>query len=111
MKSLAWVILAHALAVSATGEVASWYGYEHAGRTMANGQPFDPQRMTCASWHHPLGSKVKVSTAKRSVIVTVTDRGPATWTGANIDLSRRAFSMLAPLNRGHIRVTVKRIRS
>jgi rare lipoprotein A (peptidoglycan hydrolase) len=63
--------------------VASWYGEEHRGKLMANGQPFDPDKMTAASWHFPLGSKVQVALRDannrtvKQVEVTITDRGPA----------------------------------
>lgn len=99
---------------------ASWYGEAHRGRLMANGQPFDPDGLTAASWFYPLGTKVRVtlrdsasSTASpRTVIVTITDRGPAKdllRSGRIIDLSRAAFQQLAPPNLGLISVSVQAI--
>lgn len=89
---------------------ASWYGDELKGRPMANGRPFNPDQLTCASWYYPFGTRLWVSAGRRSVIVTVTDRGPAAELvrrGRIIDLSRAAFARLAPLSQGLVRVTVK----
>ncbi len=88
--------------------VASWYGDELRGRLMANGKPFDPDRFTCASWHYPLGTVLRVTLAgsSRSVTVVVTDRGPARRLRREIDLSRAAFARLAPTSVGLIKVSV-----
>src|SRR6185436_14813375 len=45
---------------------ASWYGEAHRGRLMANGQRFDPDKLTAASWFYPLGTKVRVVALDRS---------------------------------------------
>src|ERR1035437_6617836 len=89
---------------------ASWYGEAHRGLPMANGQPFDPNRLTAASWVFPLGTKVMVTHEGQSVIVEITDRGPATRLfrrGRKIDLSRAAFTTLADPDLGLIDVTVR----
>lgn len=87
---------------------ASWYGEGYRGKTMANGKPFDPEAMTCASWDYPLGTLLRVRHVEsgRYVIVEVTDRGPAHWTKCTIDLSARAFRRLAAPTRGIIAVDV-----
>lgn len=58
--------------------MASWYGRQHAGKKMANGERFDPQKLTAAHRSLPFGTRVKVTFLKtgRSVWVTITDRGP-----------------------------------
>jgi rare lipoprotein A len=92
---------------------ASWYGAELAGRPMANGRPFDPGKLTCASWFYPFGTRLKVTAGSRSVVVTVTDRGPApklVRQGRIIDLSRAAFSRLAPLRQGLVQVRITPLR-
>jgi rare lipoprotein A len=110
MKAALWTSLFLLLtyADSAFGDskpaagVASWYGEEHRGRLMANGKRFNPDKLTAASWFYPLGTKVRVilnSTAQnpRSVLVTITDRGPAkdlVRDGRIIDLTRAAFKRL-----------------
>jgi rare lipoprotein A len=78
---------------------------------MANGQPFDPDKLTAASWFYDLGTKVVVTHENRSVIVEITDRGPAKFLlkeGRKIDLSRAAFAKLADLDLGLIDVTIRR---
>ena len=86
---------------------ASYYGEAYRGRTMANGQPFDPDGMTCACWRWPLGQRLRVEHQGREVIVLVTDRGPAVALDRLIDLSQAAFDRLAPLRRGVIAVNVR----
>lgn len=95
---------------------ASWYGEAYRGLVCADGKTrFNPDKLTCASWDHPFGTRLRVSTAdgKRSVIVTVTDRGPARKyyrEGRIVDLSRRAFERLAPKEKGLVRVRVEVLR-
>src|SRR3989304_3850205 len=58
--------------------IASWYGKQHQGLKMANGKPFDRRKLTAAAWNLPLGTVLHVVNLKngKSVVVTVTDRGP-----------------------------------
>lgn len=80
---------------------------------MANGQPFDPGRLTCASWFYDFGTRLHVQCEGRHVVVLVTDRGPSkelVRQGRIIDLSRAAFARLAPLGKGLIRVKITRLR-
>lgn len=95
---------------------AAWYGEHYRGKAMANGQPFDPDKLTAACWFYPMGTRVRVSCASagasppRSVLVTITDRGPAERLvnqGRVIDLSHAAFRALAAPNIGVIQVTVE----
>ena len=103
-------------AATARTGLASWYGEEHRGKRMANGQPFDPDRLTAACWQYPLGTTVRVSVAgaagrQPSVVVVVTDRGPAPYLARNgrvIDLSQAAFRQLAPLSDGLVTVSLQR---
>lgn len=100
---------------------ASWYGEEHRGKLMANGQKFDPGKMTAASWFYPLGTRVRVTLQdpslaqgkKRTVIVTITDRGPSrdlVRSGRIIDLGQAAFEKLAPTDLGLIPIQVRPLR-
>jgi len=113
------VIGAHAVRaanVPANG-MASWYGEEHRGRLMANGRRFNPEKCTAASWFYPLGAKVRVTLAEparepRSVLVTITDRGPArelVRDGRIIDLTHGAFRKLARPRKGLVSVTLSLI--
>lgn len=98
--------------------LASWYGEEHRGKLMANGRPFDPDRMTGASWYYPFGTLIRVtavdpslpSSARKSVLVRITDRGPSKKyvdSGRIIDLSRAAFNALASPDLGLIQVQLE----
>lgn len=99
--------------------LASWYGEELRGKLMANGQRFDPDKLTAASWFYPLGTRVRVvlrndpnvlnPQPERSVWVTITDRGPhyrLVRDGRIIDLSHAVFRRLADPDLGLVRVTV-----
>jgi rare lipoprotein A len=58
--------------------LASWYGQEYAGRLTANGEIFDPSRLTAAHRTLPFGTVVRVTNPKngKSVDVRINDRGP-----------------------------------
>jgi len=93
---------------------ASWYGEDHRGRRMANGKKFNPDKFTAASWFYPLGTKVRVTLDSarhhRSVMVTITDRGPAkdlVREGRIIDLSHAPFERLASPDLGIVSVKIQ----
>jgi rare lipoprotein A len=71
--------------------LASYYGGNDklCGRPMANGHRLDCRQGVHTVAHRtlPFGSKVRVSYAGRTVDAVVTDRGPAKWTGRDLDLS------------------------
>jgi rare lipoprotein A len=100
---------------STTNGLASWYGEEHRGKLMANGKKFNPDKFTAASWFYPLGTRVRVTLAappkaRRSVLVTITDRGPArdlVRDGRIIDLSYAPFKRLAHPDLGLVAVAVR----
>jgi len=106
---LAWVAVALVMMVAPTyaacGRIASWYGWE-AGTHTANGERWNPNGMTAAHRTLPFGSVVRVTYGGRSVVVTITDRGPAAWTRREIDLSMAAFAALAPLEVGLLPVCI-----
>jgi rare lipoprotein A len=56
----------------------AWYGSKFAGRKTASGQRYDPNALTMAHKTLPFGTRVKITNManKRSVEVTVNDRGP-----------------------------------
>jgi len=79
---------------------------------MANGQPFNPDKLTAASWFYDLGTKIVVTHDNRSVVVEITDRGPArrlARAGRTIDLSRAAFTRLADPDVGLIDITLRKL--
>ena len=94
--------------------LASWCGRgERLHRYVAMGHRFNPQAFEAAMWDVPFGTMVNVRNREngRSAIVRITDRGPARRlrTQRAIDLSRRAFAELAPLQQGLIPVAVQRL--
>src|ERR1044071_4480086 len=121
MKTVLWtslflLLINSALAdIKAATGVASWYGEDHRGRLMANGRRFNPDKLTAASWFYPLGTKVRVTLNSanhnpRSVLVTITDRGPAkelVRDGRIIDLTHAAFKRLGHPAIGLVAVTVE----
>lgn len=86
---------------------ASFYGYQWAGRKMANGEKFDPKLLTAASKTLPFNSIVMVKDLKtgRNVVVRITDRGPYIK-GRVIDLSSAAARKLGISRTGVAKVDV-----
>ncbi len=92
--------------------VASWYGGgEKLNKYTANGEVFNSNTLTCASWNHAFNEKLKVTNAinGKSVIVRVNDRGPAKRLGRTIDLTKAAFSKIANPGKGLAFVKIKKI--
>jgi rare lipoprotein A len=73
-----------------------------AGNHTANGDIYDPSRMTAASRDLPFGSIVRVTRRDtgRSVIVRINDRGPFANRRRILDLSRAAAKRLDMIARG-----------
>ena len=90
--------------------IASWYSENSPGvrRTTANGERFDDSKLTCASWHHKMGTYLKVVNLDngRSVVCRVNDRGPAKRLKRLVDLSKASFERIERLNEGLARVAV-----
>lgn len=82
--------------------IASWYGGRFHGRRTASGRIFNKHELTAAHNRLPFGTRVRVTNVKtgKSVIVTITDTGGFGKYNREIDLSRGAFSRIAPLNQG-----------
>jgi rare lipoprotein A len=81
--------------------LASWYGGMFDGQLTASGLQYNQNELTAAHKTLPFGSKVKVTDlrTKRSVIVTVTDRG-VLRPGRVIDLSLAAARQLRMVGTG-----------
>lgn len=73
--------------------IATWYGNVRPNMGTASGARFDENKLTCAHKTLPFGTRVAVTFRGKSVIVTVTDRGPY-GKGRVIDLSKRAASII-----------------
>jgi len=88
---------------------ASYYHNKFNGKRTASGTKFDNEKYTAAHRKFPFGTKVKVTNEVngKSVIVTITDRGPFSK-GREIDLTRRAFMDIAAIkNAGNLKVTIE----
>lgn len=119
-KRVVTILLVAAILISPTAAfssaevsgLASYYSYECAYNPMANGQPFDPEKRTCASWFYKFGTVLEITsldTGKKTEVV-VTDRGPnkrLVRQGRIIDLSKRAFEDISDLHRGLTAVVIK----
>ena len=92
------------------GEVglASFYGRRFHGRRTASGDRYDMRALTCAHPSAPFGSRLRVTDLEtgKTVVVTVTDRGPFRR-GRVVDLSLAAARRLGMLERGVARVRVE----
>ena len=68
----------------------------------------NPDGYTTACWNeYKKGTKFKVTYRDNSVVVTCTDRGRFKEMGRFLDLSRGAFSTLAPLRKGIIKTEIE----
>lgn len=84
----------------------TWY---QDGSLTANGEKFNPNKLTAATWDYPFGTILLVQRHNKSVLVRVNDRGPRRdiyQNGTHLDLSRAAFARLAPLEVGRMQVKI-----
>jgi rare lipoprotein A len=90
--------------------VASYYGHRFHGRLTASGTRYDMHALTCAHRTLPFGTRLRVTHLEtgRTVVVTVTDRGPFAR-GRVVDLSLEAAKRLGIVSRGVARVRVERV--
>ena len=84
---------------------AAYYNEDYKGLT-ASGSPYDPSKFTCAHRTLPFGTRLRVTDrrTKRTIVVTVTDRGPFNKSRV-LDLSLAAAKALQMAGRGLIQVT------
>jgi rare lipoprotein A len=84
---------------------AAYYDKDYRGKVTAGGD-YDPAKFTCAHLTLPFGTRLRVTNVKtkRSVVVTVNDRGPHNKRLV-IDLSWAAARELGRIDRGIIDVT------
>lgn len=72
-----------------TTVTSTWYGRYRPGRITASGELFDLRAPACAHRTLPFGTVVKLRNPKNGVVayVKVNDRGPAHWTGRDLDVT------------------------
>jgi rare lipoprotein A len=88
--------------------LASFYADKFDGRITASGEIFNQNKMTAAHRTLPFGTKVRVTRIdnKKSVVVTVNDRGPFV-NNRVIDLSKAAAKKLDFISSGVTRVRIE----
>lgn len=89
--------------------MASFYAKKFHGRFTASGQRYTNDGFTAAHSLLPFGTKLKVTNLrnKRSVVVTVNDRGAFHSYGRIIDLSRAAAKEIGMISRGTAKVKLE----
>ena len=97
-----------AFAQSSEEGLANFYSDSFQGKKMANGEPYDKNKLTASHKTHPFGTKVKVTNidSGKSVVVTVTDR-MAQKNPAVIDVTRRAAEELGFAKAGKTKVKLE----
>jgi 3D (Asp-Asp-Asp) domain-containing protein len=87
--------------------IGSWYGSFHHGRLMANGKRFNMYSVSVAHKTLPLGTKIRVINLSngKSIIATVTDRGPYIK-GRIVDMSYGAAQILGMVKAGIVPVRI-----
>ena len=91
--------------------VASWYGPDFQGKSTANGETYNMNRLTAAHPTLPMPCYVSVTNIDngRTIVVRINDRGPYK-AGRIIDLSHRAAQLLAVTRSGTAHVRVRYLR-
>ena len=90
---------------------ATYYTVKSSSNITASGERYDEEGMTCALRTHKFGHIWRVCRLDSDICVVVrnNDYGPGNQK-AIIDLTPKAFSRLAPLQDGILKVSVRRIR-
>lgn len=93
-----------------TSFTCTWYGDSFHGNLTKSGEIFDKNKLTAASNHFPIGTRLKIINKenKKSVIVRINDTG--SFKDKNIDLSEGAFKKIADLKQGRIEIIVKKVK-
>jgi len=88
--------------------VASWYGPDFQGKSTANGELYNMNRLTAAHPTLPMPCYATVTNMDngRTIVVRINDRGPYK-AGRIIDLSHRAAQLLAVTHSGTANVRVR----
>jgi len=91
---------------------ASYYAHKFQGRTTANGEIYDENKMTAAHKTLPFGTTVRVTNLAngKKTVVRINDRGPFVK-GRIIDLSYKAAGELDYITQGIVKVRVEVLRT
>ena len=93
------LVLVTQVGAQADPMVATYYANKYADKPTASGQLYDPYDFTAAHPSLPFGTKLSVSYAGKSVIVTINDRLPY-GADSDLDLSWAAANALGLLEVG-----------
>ena len=93
-----------------TTGVCSYYARRYDGHVTASGKKFNSNSMTAAHRTFPMGTKLKLTNLAngKSVVVTVTDRGPFVKDRA-ISVTRRAAQKLGFIKQGVAKVRIEQV--
>ena len=88
--------------------LVNFYSDSFQGKKMANGDPYDKNKLTASHKKHPFGTKLKVTNidSGKSVVVTVTDR-MTQKNPALIDVTRCAAEELGFVKAGKAKVKLE----
>ena len=100
------------ISMNVSAATASWYGKPFHNRLTASGERYNMWAMTCASNSHKMGTKLRVTNKdnNKSIVVRVIDTGGFNKYGRTLDLSRGAFSKIADIKQGLVKVDIKVIK-
>lgn len=89
----------------------TWYGGKFHGNLTASGERFNKNANTCASNTYKMGTLLKVTNRNngKSVVCKVNDTGGFSKYGVDLDLSKGAFSQIAPLSAGKVSAKIEKV--
>jgi rare lipoprotein A len=104
------IIIAMCVWCVLTSFKASYYHSSFHGKTTYSGEIYNENKLTAASNVYPIGTRLKITNIEnnKSVIVKINDKG--SFRKVSIDLSKKAFSKIAELDKGVVEVKIKVIR-
>jgi rare lipoprotein A len=102
------IVCHHGFSQSSETGMASFYNDKFEGKTTASGEVFSQSKLTGAHRTLPFKTKIKVTNLanKKSVVVTVNDRGPFVKDRI-IDLSKKAAIKLDFIDKGVAKVRLE----
>jgi rare lipoprotein A len=90
---------------------STYYANSLTGYRTANGERYDPRRLTAAHRSLPFGTRIRVTRTDRNdspvVCAVINDRGPYSRKGYILDLSRRAAEQLQMIGKGVVPVRIE----
>lgn len=90
---------------------ASWYSIADSSNLTASGEDMSDTAHTAAHRSLPFGTRLRVTNKNngKSIVVRINDRGPAKWTGKDIDIAKGAASQIGMIRSGVAQVEVCRL--